>query len=76
MFKNKRFREHWLWNYDNNHLKNDFTAGLIVAIMLIPQGMAYSMLAGLPPVIGLYASTIPLLIYALLGSRGNSRSVR
>src|SRR5699024_8306075 len=46
----------------------DLSAGLIVAIMLIPQGMAYAMLAGLPPVIGLYASTIPLFIYALFGS--------
>ncbi|WLR52016.1 solute carrier family 26 protein [Bacillus tianshenii] len=61
-------KNHWLANYHMGYLKNDFTAGLIVAIMLIPQGMAYSMLAGLPPVIGLYASTIPLIIYALLGS--------
>jgi sulfate permease, SulP family len=58
----------WLKNYQKQDLKGDFSAGLIVAIMLIPQGMAYAMLAGLPPVIGLYASTIPLIIYALFGS--------
>lgn len=58
-----------LKQYDLNHdLKGDLNAALIVAIMLIPQGMAYAMLAGLPPVMGLYASTIPLLIYALMGS--------
>ena len=43
-------------------------AGLTVGIMLIPQGMAYAMIAGLPPIYGLYASTIPLVIYALLGT--------
>lgn len=43
-------------------------AGLIVAVMLIPQGMAYALLAGLPPVVGLYASTVPLFVYALFGS--------
>ncbi|WP_210367007.1 solute carrier family 26 protein [Bacillus sp. REN3] len=58
----------WLLNYDKSDLRGDLSAGLIVAIMLIPQGMAYAMLAGLPPVIGLYASTIPLIIYALMGS--------
>jgi sulfate permease, SulP family len=58
----------WLKHYQKQDLKGDFSAGLIVAIMLIPQGMAYAMLAGLPPVIGLYASTIPLIIYALFGS--------
>ncbi len=54
--------------YNKHDLRGDLSAGLIVAIMLIPQGMAYAMLAGLPPVIGLYASTIPLLVYALFGS--------
>ncbi|MEK5066873.1 MULTISPECIES: sulfate permease [Bacillaceae] len=58
----------WLGHYNKNDLRGDLSAGLIVAIMLIPQGMAYAMLAGLPPVIGLYASTIPLIIYALFGS--------
>jgi len=43
-------------------------AGLIVAIMLIPQGMAYALLAGLPPQVGLYASILPLFIYGLLGT--------
>jgi sulfate permease, SulP family len=58
----------WLRNYRGSDLAGDLSAGLTVAIMLIPQGMAYAMLAGLPPVIGLYASTIPLLVYALFGT--------
>ncbi|PSL47077.1 SulP family sulfate permease [Salsuginibacillus halophilus] len=48
--------------------RKDITAGIIVAIMLIPQGMAYAMLAGMPPVSGLYAATLPLIIYALFGT--------
>lgn len=43
-------------------------AGLTVAIMLIPQGMAYALLAGMPPVYGLYASIVPVLLYAVLGT--------
>ena len=43
-------------------------AGIIVAVMLIPQSMAYAMLAGLPPQVGLYASMLPLVLYALLGT--------
>jgi SulP family sulfate permease len=58
----------WLRNYRREDLKGDLTAGLIVAIMLVPQGMAYAMLAGLPPVVGLYASTLPLIVYVLFGS--------
>ena len=58
----------WLRNYKREDLKGDLTAGLIVAIMLVPQGMAYAMLAGLPPVVGLYASTLPLIVYVLFGS--------
>lgn len=58
----------WLRNYKRKDFNSDLSAGLVVAIMLIPQGMAYAMLAGLPPVIGLYASTFPLIIYALFGT--------
>lgn len=55
-------------SYSKKDFKSDFYAGLIVGVILIPQGMAYSMLAGLPPVHGLYAVTIPLLVYAILGT--------
>ena len=58
----------WIKTYDKSQFSGDLTAGLTVGVMLIPQGMAYSMLAGLPPIYGLYASTIPLIIYALLGT--------
>lgn len=58
----------WIKNYRKEYLSGDLTAGLTVGVMLIPQGMAYAMLAGLPPIYGLYAATIPLIIYALLGS--------
>jgi sulfate permease, SulP family len=58
----------WLRHYRRADLRGDLTAGLTVAVMLVPQGMAYAMLAGLPPVVGLYASTVPLLVYALVGS--------
>lgn len=68
MFKKLIPALEWIQNYKKNDLSGDMSAGLIVAIMLIPQGMAYAMLAGLPPVIGLYASTIPLIIYALFGT--------
>lgn len=54
--------------YQRADLRGDLFAGAVVAVMLVPQGMAYAMLAGLPPVIGLYASTIPLFVYALFGS--------
>lgn len=53
---------------DISRFKNNIPAGLTVAVMLVPQGMAYAMLAGLPPVTGLYASTIPLLAYAIFGT--------
>jgi len=58
----------WLVHYRRQDLVGDLLGGVIVAIMLVPQGMAYAMLAGLPPEIGLYASIVPLVIYGLLGT--------
>nr|MCS5559316.1 SulP family inorganic anion transporter [Oceanospirillaceae bacterium] len=58
----------WLKTYDTRALQADAMAALIVTIMLIPQSLAYAMLAGLPPATGLYASILPLLAYALFGS--------
>jgi SulP family sulfate permease len=58
----------WLSNYNRADLPSDAIAGSVVAIMLIPQAMAYAMLAGLPPQMGLYASILPLIAYAVLGT--------
>ena len=57
-----------LRRYDRESFQSDLLAGLTTAVMLVPQGMAYAMLAGLPPIIGLYASLLPLVIYGLLGT--------
>ncbi|NNE71897.1 MAG: sulfate permease [Rhodothermales bacterium] len=54
--------------YNRAQLKGDLVAGLTVGVMVIPQAMAYAVLAGVPPVYGLYASLVPLGIYALLGT--------
>lgn len=54
--------------YKRQYFGADLIAGTILSIMLIPQGLAYALLAGLPAEMGLYASILPLLIYALLGS--------
>ncbi|WP_237745559.1 MULTISPECIES: SulP family inorganic anion transporter [Planktothrix] len=58
----------WGLNYKRDDLTGDLTAGIIVASLLIPQGMAYAMLAGLPPEVGLYASIFPQIVYAFLGT--------
>lgn len=58
----------WLPAYKKDWLKGDIGAGLTVGVMLIPQGMAYASIAGLPSVYGLYASIVPLLIYAIFGT--------
>jgi len=57
-----------LRHYDRRDLGGDVSAGIVVAVMLVPQGMAYAMLAGMPPVAGLYASAVPVLAYVLFGS--------
>ena len=58
----------WIRGYRIGSFRGDFIAGITVAAVLIPQSMAYAMLAGMPPVYGLYAATIPSLIGALWGS--------
>lgn len=58
----------WLPQYRREDLVGDTMAGIIVAIMLVPQAMAYALLAGLPPQVGLYASILPLMLYAALGT--------
>ena len=58
----------WMPAYKKQWLPGDLSAGLTVGIMLIPQGMAYAMIAGLPPVFGLYAALIPQVIYSLMGT--------
>lgn len=58
----------WLKGYRRELLAGDLGAGVLVVLMLVPQGMAYALVAGLPPVAGLYASILPALAYALLGS--------
>ncbi len=58
----------WLPNYKKNYLSGDIYAGITVGIMLIPQGMAYALIAGLPPVYGLYAAIVPQIVYTFLGT--------
>jgi SulP family sulfate permease len=58
----------WLRNYRRTLLAGDVSAGIVVAMMMIPQGMAYALVAGLPPVTGLYASILPPIVYALFGT--------
>lgn len=58
----------WGRNYHRSTLTNDLIAAIIVTIMLIPQSLAYAMLAGLPAEVGLYASMLPLVAYAIFGT--------
>ncbi len=58
----------WLPNYTKSLFKSDLVAGLTVWVMLVPQGMAYALLAGMPPIYGLYGGLVPLFLYAILGT--------
>jgi SulP family sulfate permease len=64
----KKLLPDWLQQYQSAWLAGDVIAGAIVTVMLIPQSLAYAMLAGLPPQAGLYASLLPIFAYALFGS--------
>lgn len=57
-----------LANYSKDKCASDVIAAVVVTVMLIPQSLAYAILAGLPPHYGLYASIIPIVVYSLLGS--------
>ena len=61
-------------SYRRANLRSEIMAGLTVAALIVPQGMAYALLAGLPPVMGLYASILPMIVYALTGT-GRQTSV-
>ena len=58
----------WARAYNRGALAADLTAAVIVTVMLVPQSLAYAMLAGLPAEVGLYASIMPLILYAFLGT--------
>ena len=58
----------WLKTYTRQDFNSDLFAGIITAILLVPQGIAYAILAGLPPQLGLYASILPPMLYALFGT--------
>jgi SulP family sulfate permease len=58
----------WGRTYNRPLLASDLTASAVVTLLLIPQSLAYAMLAGMPPVTGLYASILPMVVYALMGS--------
>lgn len=58
----------WLPDYQKRWFRGDLGAGLTVGVMLIPQGIAYAMIAGLPPIYGLYTAMIPQIVYAFFGT--------
>lgn len=61
----------WLPHYGLSKFRGDLSAGLTTGIMFIPQGMAYAVIAGVPPIYGLYAGVVPLLVYPFLGTSKN-----
>ena len=63
-----RWRPDWASPYPREHLTSDVLAGIVTALLVIPQSLAYALLAGLPPQAGLYVSILPAIAYAWLGS--------
>ena len=63
-----RLLPRWARPYPRKHLGADLLAGLVVTVLVLPQSLAYAMLAGLPPQVGLYVSILPVMAYALVGS--------
>ncbi|MEL6821513.1 MAG: SulP family inorganic anion transporter, partial [Calditrichota bacterium] len=68
MTRLQRLLPAWMQHYEKNQLTGDLNAGVTVAVMLIPQGMAYAMLAGLNPIHGLYAALAGLMVYSWFGT--------
>ena len=58
----------WGSRYSKDEFANDFVASIVVVILLVPQSLAYALLAGLPPEAGIYASIVPIVLYAIFGS--------
>src|SRR3954447_52409 len=58
----------WLRTYDSKWLRGDLIAGLTAGAVVIPQAMAYAVIAGLPLVVGLYTALVPLVVYAVMGT--------
>ncbi|MBS9462847.1 solute carrier family 26 protein [Flagellimonas sp. 389] len=58
----------WITAYNRSFLYNDFIAGATLGVLLVPQGMAYAMIAGMPPIYGLYAALVPQVVYAITGT--------
>jgi SulP family sulfate permease len=58
----------WIRHYPREQLTADLVAGIVVSVLVVPQSLAYALLAGLPPQAGLYVSIFPVIVYALLGS--------
>ncbi|WP_296634791.1 solute carrier family 26 protein [Polaribacter sp.] len=58
----------WLPDYKASYFKGDLASGITVGIVLIPQGIAYALIAGLPPIYGLYCALVPQILYAIFGS--------
>ncbi len=67
-FRESLTLDRWLSKSTPNSLQKDMAAGLTVGVMLIPQAMAYAVIAGLPPIYGLYGALVPLLVYPIFGT--------